>query len=88
VHKKKNIHSVAVGIVWLILIVSGASLLIHFAWNLAIPEIFGVGKLDIKGALGIVGLVVAGSLIGRHALYPSRQGTGWHVSKAQKNNQK
>jgi len=69
---KTKLHYVLTGTGWALLAIFVAAILIHFSWNMAMPELFGAAKMSFKNAFGLVILaaMVAGlfgrRIAGRH----------------------
>jgi len=68
-HREKrnsNIHSVLSGIGLAALAVVLGAVVLHFAWNMAMPDLFGAAKMSFKNAVGLMVLLsLAGAAVGR-----------------------
>jgi hypothetical protein len=75
VHRKGE-HSIGrfliVGIGWALLVIIVATIVVHFSWNMAMPELFGAARMSFKNAFGLVLLaamaswIIGHGVIGRH----------------------
>ncbi len=68
---KSKSHQILAGIVWFVVGLVVASIIVHFAWNMAIPDLFGAAKMSFKNAFGLVllasmvAVIFGRSLMGR-----------------------
>jgi hypothetical protein len=60
------------GIGWALLVIIVATIVVHFSWNMAMPELFGAARMSFKNAFGLVLLaamaswIIGHGVIGRH----------------------
>ncbi len=57
-----------VGIGWTLLVIIVATIVVHFSWNMAMPELFGAVRMSLKNALGLVLLASMASCVIGHGV--------------------
>jgi hypothetical protein len=80
VHENKKLHAVFAGLVRLILLVMGLSLVIHFTWNLTAPDVFGAAKLEFQSAVGLAGLALIVKWVLTHGFNRRRADGSGHAT--------
>lgn len=73
-----RVHSLLKGILFVVAAIAIAAFVIHFAWNMVMPDLAGVAKMSYKNAFGLVillgalGFVIEKSLKRRHLRLSSK----------------
>lgn len=61
-----KIHRFLIGTGWTLLAISLAAVVLHFSWNMTMPELFGTVKMSFKNAFGLViFLATVAALVGQ-----------------------
>ncbi len=72
--KQTFTHRTLVGTGMMIMFVVIASLAVHFAWNMAMPDLFGAAKMTFRNAVGLtillgIAALSIGQMVNRHGQF-------------------
>ena len=57
IRKKSRAHALLSGTGLFLLATTVAAIILHFSWNMTMPELFGANEMSVKNAVGLVFLL-------------------------------